>query len=109
MTDRTVYCTKCLKEIRVRDDLVTATSFFIVDPYHTACYAEDLKGAKTLFLSNEPINGFAGNFVTIVALLAFIVILLIYDSPFKWLSAAALIVVGYRIYSYIVFERHIEK
>ncbi|MRH41257.1 hypothetical protein GH741_01050 [Aquibacillus halophilus] len=64
-----VYCDKCLQEIKIRDDLVTSTLAFEVVPYHEDCYDKDLKGAKTFFLSNKPLNGFSGNFSFILAII----------------------------------------
>ncbi|MBP0726420.1 hypothetical protein J5Y03_14765 [Bacillus sp. RG28] len=105
--NKTIYFDKCLREITVRNDLVTAILFFEVVPYHENCYAKDLKGVKTLFLDNQPINGFSGNFVTLLAIL-FCIGCFFYE-PMKYLSIIAIIQIIYRLYSYFVFERHIEK
>jgi len=104
---KTIYCDKCLREITVRSDLVTAILFFEVVPYHTDCYAKDLKGFKTLFLENQPINGFSGNVITIFAILLCIACL--FYEPMKYLSIIAIIQIIYRFYSYFVYERYIEK
>ncbi|MYL32065.1 hypothetical protein GLW08_04750 [Pontibacillus yanchengensis] len=104
-----IYCDKCKKEIRVREDLVTATMVIEVVPYHEACYAKDLKGAKTFFLDNQPINGFSGNVgIFFVMILAFFW-LLFADGASKAASLLALIPIGYRLYSYLTYERHVEK
>ncbi|SFC34658.1 hypothetical protein SAMN02799633_00529 [Bacillus sp. UNCCL81] len=106
---KTVHCDRCLKEIRIRGDLVTATMFFQVVPYHEDCYAKDLKGAKTLFLNNQPINGFSGNFLTLLAFAVFIASFFIDDNSMIYLSVLALIAILYRLYSFFIFERHLEK
>lgn len=104
-----VYCSKCLREITFRGDLVTSTLLFEVVPYHEECFARDLKSPKTLFLGNQPLNGFSGNFVTFFAMLSSIVWLIIGDSQMKWLSLLAMILVIYRLYSFFRYERHLEK
>lgn len=106
---KTIYCDMCTKEIKVRDDLVTATLLFEVVPYHEECYAKDLKGAKTIFLDNQPLNGFSGNLFFFLSIILAIVWSLIAENELKWLSLLALIPVGYRLYSYFIYERNIEK
>ncbi|WP_088073044.1 hypothetical protein [Gottfriedia luciferensis] len=104
-----VYCDKCLKEIRIRGDLVTTTMFFQVVPYHEDCYAKDLKGAKTFFLSNQPINGFSGNFLSFLAILICISTFFINDETMIYLFFFTLFPIIYRLYSYFIYERHLEK
>ncbi|MFZ3577958.1 hypothetical protein [Virgibacillus sp. DJP39] len=106
---KAVYCDKCLLEIKVRDDLVTATIFFEVVPYHEECYSKDLKGAKSLFLTNQPINGFSGNIIILVIIALAITWAIVAEGPMKLLSAAGLIPIISRIYSYVIYERHTEK
>lgn len=104
-----MHCEKCLGEIELRDDLVTATMLFSVVPYHEDCYAKDLKGAKTLFLNNQPINGFSGNFMTLFAFVVGIWLVIFADGGMKLYSVLFLIAVFYRLYSFYTFERHLEK
>jgi hypothetical protein len=106
---KTVYCDKCAKEIEVRDDLVTATLFFEVVPYHSECYARDLKGARSFFLDNQPLNGFSGNFGFILVTIIAIGWLFFAENPSKWFSLFAIIPIGYRLYSYLIYERYTEK
>lgn len=104
-----VYCDKCKREIRVRDDLVTPTIFFEVIPYHEECFAKDLKSIKTLFLDNHPINGFVGNMAAILACVLIPMCFFIDDVKLKVIAAFLIIGLIYRVYSYYVFERHLEK
>jgi hypothetical protein len=106
---KTVYCDKCQKEIKVRDDLVTATLFLEVVPYHTDCYARDLKSARTLFLNNQPLNGFLGNFGLLLVTIMAIGWLFFAENSSKWLSLLAVIPIGYRLYSYLIYERFTEE
>ncbi|PEJ59020.1 MULTISPECIES: hypothetical protein [unclassified Bacillus (in: firmicutes)] len=106
---KTVHCDRCSQEIRIRGDLVTATMFFQVVPYHEDCYAKDLKGAKTLILNNQPINGFSGNFLTFIAIVVFILSFFINDETMIYLSILSAIPIIYRLYSFIIYERHLEK
>ncbi|QDP41173.1 hypothetical protein [Radiobacillus deserti] len=104
---KTIYCDKCLKEIKVRDDLVTSTLLFEVIPYHEDCYTKDLKGIKTLFLDNQPLNGFSGNVLFFLAIIIAIGWIVIAEGSLKWLSLLAIVPIGYRLYSYYNFERYI--
>lgn len=83
--------------------------FFEVIPYHEDCYAKDLKGVKTLFLNNQPINGFSGNVLVFFALILFIVSFFIKDDTMVFLAIFMTFPILYRLYSFIVYERHIEK
>ncbi|WP_108671864.1 hypothetical protein [Peribacillus acanthi] len=106
---KAVYCDKCYREVEVRGDLVTTTMFLEVVPYHEECYAKDLKGVKTFLVSNQPLNGFSGNFTAIVALLFMLGMLVFAEESLKWMSFLAIIPIIYRLYSYIVYERHLDK
>jgi hypothetical protein len=64
-----VYCEKCGREIKFAGDLVTTTFMFQVVPYHEDCFAKDLKGLRTFFVSNNPINGIAGNITVILSVI----------------------------------------
>ncbi|MEH7452566.1 hypothetical protein [Gottfriedia acidiceleris] len=106
---KSIHCDKCLKEIRIREDLVASVVFFTVVPYHEDCYAKDLKGAKTLFLNNQPINGFSGNFITLLALFVIIALFFIKDETMTYVRVISTIPIIYRVYSYIALERYLEK
>ncbi|MCT8136732.1 hypothetical protein H1D32_02570 [Anaerobacillus sp. CMMVII] len=107
MSKQIVYCDKCSREITDREDLVTAVFLFSVVPYHDNCYSKDLKGAKTLFLDNQPLNGFSGNFIFIISIIMAILWFLFADA--KIYSFLAILPIGYRLYSYFMYERHTEK
>ncbi|CEG27173.1 hypothetical protein [Bacillus sp. B-jedd] len=104
MSAQMVVCEKCAGVIKNRDDLVTAVLIYAVVPYHESCYAKDLKGAKTFFLDNQPLNGFSGNLIFILSIIIAFLWLLFADS--KWYSIIALLPIGYRIYSYFIYEIH---
>lgn len=109
MTKKVIYCEKCVGEIEHREDLVTSTSFLTIVPYHEKCYAKDLKGFKTISLSNYPINGITSNVATIIIFILGIIWLIVAEDLEKWVSILFLVPVIYRLYSYIVFERHLDK
>ena len=103
---KAVYCEKCSSEIKFRGDLVTTTLIFLIVAYHEDCYAKDLKGFRGIFLNNQILNGFSGNFLFITAVLVSIGFAF---GSMKWVSIVALLPVLYRIYSYYRFERRLEK
>jgi len=80
-----------------------------VIPYHEDCYAKDLKGIKTLFLNNQPVNGFSGNLLAFFALIVLIISLFIKEDTMIFLTIFMVFPILYRLYSYLVYERHIEK
>ncbi|MGM9987915.1 MAG: hypothetical protein ACI35O_11900 [Bacillaceae bacterium] len=103
-----IMCERCGRLIELRSDLVTSTLVFDVAPYHEDFYAKDLKGTKTLFLSNAPINGAMCNIVTVVAILVTIILFGLGEGPYKLAALFPLIQVVYRGYSYFKYERHLE-
>lgn len=106
---KTIYCDKCLRPIKVRGDLVTASLLFEVVSYHEECYAKDLKGVKKFFLDNQPINGFSGNIGVIFITILSIIWLLIAEGGSKFIALLGFMPRIYRLYSYVTIERHIEK
>jgi len=80
-----------------------------VIPYHEDCYAKDLKGVKTLFLNNQPVNGFSGNILAFFALIVLIVSFFMKEETMIFLAVFMVFPILYRLYSYIVYERHIER
>lgn len=105
---KTIYCAKCEGEIKRRDDLVTSTLVFEVIPYHEDCYARDLKGATTFYLANQPLNGFSWNVVFLLSVI-FALWILLAENVFKELLLLAIIPIGYRMYSYFFYERHLKR
>ncbi|MFD2042869.1 hypothetical protein ACFSTA_00940 [Ornithinibacillus salinisoli] len=83
---------------------MTATMIIGIVAYHENCYSKDLKGATSFLLDNTPINGFAGNVVTVISVILGMLLLFL-PSPEKYLSLLALIPIVYRLVSYVLFER----
>ncbi|WP_163529441.1 hypothetical protein [Halobacillus ihumii] len=62
-------CRYCYKPIRDRDELVTASNWFRIRPYHYRCFQEVEQDTKTIVGTWTPINGPAG-LVTMILMLA---------------------------------------
>src|SRR5690554_2840888 len=107
MSKQMVYCEKCSGVIEDRDELVTAILIYAVVPYHESCFASDLKGAKSFFLDNQPLNGFSGNLIFALSIIISFLWLLFGDV--KWYSLLALLPIGYRLYSYFIYEIHTKR
>src|SRR5690625_680221 len=103
-----INCEKCGESIDYSEDLVTATVILEVLPFHSQCYATNLKGANTLVVSNQPLNGFASNFRTIAFSLFAILWAIFAEQSLKWISFVAMPLVIYRLYSYVRYERHVK-
>jgi hypothetical protein len=82
---------------------------FEVVPFHEGCYGNNIKGAKTLFISNEPINGFAGSLFNIVSLILAVLWGIFAEGSMKLAAFIVLVPVAYRLFSYFKYERHLEK
>jgi hypothetical protein len=104
---KNIYCEKCAAEITDKNNLVIATYFFYITTYHDQCYSRTLKGRKTLFVGNEPINGFSGN---LKAILAFVLAMILFldGGAFLFVGIVALLVPIVRLYAWFTIERHLE-
>lgn len=94
-------------EIKERNNLVISTFFFSLAAYHDSCFSRSLKGVKTAFIGNEPINGFSGNVKAIIATVLAI-ILLLNNGSYRFIGFIALLVPLVRIYAWFMIERHLE-
>ncbi len=103
-----VYCKKCNTPILHKEDLVTATVYYDVFPYHSDCYVTDLKGPQTIILGKGTLNGFANNFKVISISIIAIFWAILADPSIKWTSFVAIPFIIYRLYAYIAFERHVK-
>ncbi|MFC7062717.1 hypothetical protein [Halobacillus seohaensis] len=56
----TKVCRYCFKEIRDRDELVTASNWFRIRPFHYRCFELVEEDTKTIAGTWKPINGRAG-------------------------------------------------
>lgn len=52
-----VVCVDCFEKVESRDDLVTSFRWLSVKPFHAACYAKSIRGLRSFFVNNYPING----------------------------------------------------
>jgi hypothetical protein len=67
------------------------------------------RSPRTLFLDNQPLNGFSGNFGFVLITIMAIGWLFFAENSSKWLSLLAIIPIGYRLYSYLIYERYTEE
>ncbi|QTM98524.1 hypothetical protein ERJ70_03955 [Sediminibacillus dalangtanensis] len=59
-------CHYCGKPIEKRDQLVTASNWLRVRPYHYVCFDEVEKESSTIYNSWTPLNGPAGNITAVI-------------------------------------------
>ncbi|OZM56340.1 hypothetical protein CIB95_13075 [Lottiidibacillus patelloidae] len=111
MKKREIYCEQCVGLIKIREDLVVASFLYYVLPYHEHCYAKALKGFKTPFLSNQPINGKMANLVSVLVFFTSLFIILFMSDIILKITAAIMGVytIGFRLISWFLYERHLEK
>jgi len=103
-----VICDKCNGVIDSREDLVTDIVVLSVTPYHEDCYVRDLKRGRGFFLSGQALNGWAGNFGFLLAVIIAIISLIFYDE-LAILFFFSLIPIAYRLYSYFIYEHPLKK
>ncbi|MFC0523348.1 hypothetical protein ACFFGV_07100 [Pontibacillus salicampi] len=104
-----VYCRYCTKDVEERQQLVTATNYFRILPYHRRCFEKVEEETIALTRSFKPVNGLAGN-VTAFVLLA--VALLFAFTPLlsmigNVIAVLCLYPVVLRVISYFLYERRV--
>lgn len=77
---RPIICEQCHKVIEEKEDLVTVSIFFRVKPYHYFCYGKDVRGARSVFFTNHPLNGISGNLSYLLTLLMTVALFLFTKS-----------------------------
>ena len=109
MKDKEIYCSVCAGEIYTKEDLVVAKEFVGIFPFHASCYSKSVKGMRTLFLSNTPINGFASTIgAVLLFLIGLIAIFFIPETGFKLVGILLITVpLGLRLYSWFKYERYL--
>ncbi|MRH44942.1 hypothetical protein GH741_20060 [Aquibacillus halophilus] len=104
-------CRYCYKEIKDRDELVTASNFFRIKPFHFVCFNELEKEVRTLWGFWKPLNGVSGN--TRAIILAIVAAWLLFTDSLgeigDLIGVVALYSVLIRIMSYLFFEIKISK
>lgn len=105
---RKVICERCAGEIESKEDLVTTLSLFTICAYHNECYANEIKGMRSLFVSNVPINGTYSTFGTILLTILLLGVVLFLELT-PWVILLSLFFIGTRLYSYLAIERVVEN
>ncbi|KHE72220.1 hypothetical protein [Halobacillus sp. BBL2006] len=104
-------CRYCYKEIQDRDELVTASNWFRVRPYHYRCFELLEQDTKTIAGTWTPVNGVTG-IITIMLMLILSVVMFttnILGGIGDLLGILAFYPVFLRIFSYFVFEIRLPK
>ncbi|MDF2557114.1 MAG: hypothetical protein K0R71_942 [Bacillales bacterium] len=104
-----IVCDHCRREITFRGDLSVVLVSPTIHPYHDECFSKENKGFSGIFLSDTVINGFGFSFMAIVSFILSITLFITSEQNQKWLALFLLIVPIYRLVSYLLFERHLEK
>ncbi|WP_077624440.1 hypothetical protein [Sediminibacillus massiliensis] len=61
-------CRYCHKEIKNRDELVTASNWLRIHPFHYVCFNKKDKETATIHTAWRPVNGTAGNITFLIML-----------------------------------------
>ncbi|MYL32516.1 hypothetical protein GLW08_07060 [Pontibacillus yanchengensis] len=64
-----IYCRYCGKEIKDRDELVTATNYFRIQPYHWRCFGKVEEETIAVTKTWKPLNGPSGTISVVLMLL----------------------------------------
>ncbi|MBN9656122.1 hypothetical protein J0K78_17735 [Halobacillus sp. GSS1] len=104
-------CRYCFKKIQDRDELVTASNWFRIRPYHYRCFELLEQDTRTIAGTWTPINGRVG-LVTVFLMLVLSIVLLLTDLLGRigdLVGFLALYPVLLRILSFFIFEMHLPK
>ncbi|ARI78187.1 hypothetical protein [Halobacillus mangrovi] len=104
-------CRYCYKEIQDRDELVTASNWFRVRPYHYRCFEKLSQETETVGGNWTPVNGMTG-LVTVILMLILAAVMLttnILGMIGDLLGVLALYPIFLRMISYFVFEMRLPK
>ncbi|UOQ43603.1 hypothetical protein MUN89_17065 [Halobacillus salinarum] len=102
-------CRYCFKEIKSRDELVTASSWFRIRPYHYRCFQLLEEDTRTVAGAWTPINGTVG-LVTVFIMLGLSILMLstsLLGAVGDLIGVLALYPVLLRILSFIAIESRI--
>ncbi|HEY2494606.1 MAG TPA: hypothetical protein VGI33_17075 [Paenibacillus sp.] len=105
-----IYCNHCAGQIEYREELVTVSDFFLlrINPYHTACYGSLLKGFSSLFMNDQPINGWMNNVATMAAIILSVVALFVIEGMTGiFFIVFTLFMIIRRGISWLAYERHL--
>ncbi|RWZ55296.1 hypothetical protein EQV77_11670 [Halobacillus fulvus] len=108
---KTNRCRYCYKDIRDRDELVTASNWFRVRPFHYRCFELLEQDTRTIAGTWNPVNGTTG-LVTVVLMLILAVVMLttnILGFVGDILGFLALYPILLRAFSYLVYEMRLPK
>lgn len=104
-------CRYCFKKIQDRDQLVTASNWFRIRPYHYRCFELLEQDTRTIAGAWTPINGRVG-LVTVFLMLVLSIVLLFTNLLGRigdLVGFLALYPVLLRILSFFIFEMHLPK
>jgi hypothetical protein len=108
-TMRHILCKYCYKEVENRDQLVTASNWFRIKPFHYVCFQEIEKETKMVWNSWTPVNGISGNisFMLLSALSVWMLTTHTFGYAGDMLGVIALYPVALRLLSLFFIEMHI--
>lgn len=104
-------CRYCYKEIQDRDELVTASNWFRIRPFHYRCFELVEQDTRTIAGAWSPINGRVG-LITVVLMVVLAVVLLtteLLGGIGDLIGLLALYPVLLRVFSYLLFEIKLPK
>lgn len=107
--DKIISCRTCGERIKYHDEFVAGLMIILIMPFHTDCFARELKSTTTIILANEPINGVLGTFSAVVSGLGSLGVLILSPGLFKWFALPLALPALYRALTYVIFERHLYK
>ena len=106
-----IYCEHCSGVINDKHDLIVGVSIFTPIALHNECFIRNIKGAKGLFIADQPLKGFWSNAFALFALIIFIIGIALFSfgqlTEFWYFILLPAITLVYRLLSYINYERHL--
>lgn len=104
-----IFCEHCHKPIEDKEDLIVASLFFRIKPYHFFCYGNEVRGARSVFLTSHPLNGGTGMISYLLLILLTAALFLFTNNFIKYIALIYLIIeTSLRIFAFVKFTRKIK-
>ncbi|SDK48616.1 hypothetical protein [Sediminibacillus albus] len=104
-------CRYCGKTIQKRDQLITASNWLRVRPYHYVCFSEVEKEASTIYNNWTPVNVAAANITSLImaVLAGWLLFVDTWGLIGDLIGALAFYRVLIRLFSYFFIEINVPK
>lgn len=106
-----VFCDHCKKPIEDKDELVTATYYFRIKPFHFRCFEKYIKHSAHGAFTYRQINGTTGNISFLLTIVLALIVTVI--GQYSWIRLFGILILTYsltnRLLSYVLYENRLKS